>query len=422
MARRPAAGGRGSGGRKRGGARKRSGGKSRSGGKAPALLSRRAFLAGGLAAGGTLALSGGVGHYAALRLNEVARFEPGRLAALREGATTHLFETFPETATLVPWRPLGRHDTPVEELPALDGAGDVRIFLKRDDATSPLYGGNKVRKLEHILAEAELLGRRTLVTVGGSGTNHGLATALHGRRLGFTVQLALFPQPDTPHVRENAAAFAAAGAVVHASRFEAGAFYRAARLHREAALAGEQPYFIMVGGSSRLGAAGYVNAALELAAQVRSGVLPEPDRIFIALGSCGSAAGLLAGLRLAGLRSRVSAVRVANPLLANGAAVRYMAGDLMRWLRTAGPGVPKVAVEHGQLEVVTNQLGRGYGHATAAGQDAESWLRGRVRLEPAYTAKAAAACLEYCRRRARPGETVLYWHTANSAALPISPA
>jgi D-cysteine desulfhydrase len=417
-----AKGGGAKGGGAKGGGRVR--GRGRSGGRkgrsgSGGTVSRRTFLRVGAAAAGLAAISGGGAHYGAVRLNEVAGFTAGELVELRGGASTHLFDMFPATASLVPWRPLGRLDTPVEALPVLDGAADVRLFIKRDDRTSDVYGGNKVRKLEHILADAALLGRRTLITTGGAGTNHGLATALHAGALGFDVRLVVFHQPVTEQVRRNVRGFVHAGARVEYAGGEAAALYRVRQAWREAQAAGEAPYFVMPGGSSRLGAVGYVNAALELAAQVRAGVLPEPDRIFVPLGSCGTAAGLVVGCRLAGLRSRVMAVRVTTPLMANSMAVRYLAGDVLRWLRQSG-GVPDVTLGGDSLDVVTDQHGAGYGHPTEAGAAAAEWLAPRAPADPSYSAKALAACLDYCRRSARPGETVLYWHTSNAAAFPES--
>jgi 1-aminocyclopropane-1-carboxylate deaminase/D-cysteine desulfhydrase-like pyridoxal-dependent ACC family enzyme len=381
-------------------------------------MSRRSFVRAGIGAAGVLVLTGGTGHYVVQRLNAVAAFDADSLRALRAGGSTHLFERFPGLADRIPWRPIGRLDTRVEALPQLDGAGDVRLFIKRDDLTSDLYGGNKVRKLEHSLADAALRERRTIITLGAAGTNHGLATALHSRALGFDVKLALFDQPDSAYVRRNLRGVAHTGAEVRYSGGEAGALYRAHRFYQDETAAGGTPYFIMIGGSSRLGTIAFINAALELAAQVRAGTLPEPDRIFVALGTCSTAAGLAAGCALAGMRTRVSAVRVASPLFAQAATVRYFANDALRFLQRQDPGVPRIRIGFGDYDVVTNQLGDGYGHTTSQGLEALEWIAPRVSLEPVYTAKALAACLDYCRRSARPGENVLYWHTANAAPVP----
>jgi 1-aminocyclopropane-1-carboxylate deaminase/D-cysteine desulfhydrase-like pyridoxal-dependent ACC family enzyme len=393
-------------------------------------VSRRVFLKAGIATAGLLAIGGG-SHYAVDRFNAIGTYVPARLRSLRAGATTHLFDRYPGLANRLPWRSLtdlglpgalGVPGTPIETLPHVEGARDVQLYVKRDDRTSDLYGGNKVRKLEHLLAAAELDGRRTLVTIGAIGTHHGLATALHGRRLGLATKVALFDSPVTPFVENNVRGLVAAGAELRFSRTEVGAALAARDLFARAATAGGAPAFLMVGGSSRLGSLGYVNAGLELAAQVAAGLMPEPDRIFVAVGSCGTAAGLVVGCRLAGLRTRVTAVRVSTALVGNRAAVAYLANDLAGWLHENDPTVPRIRVWPGDVDVVTDQFGRGYGHGTDAGAEAAAWAAPRLAVEPTYTAKTLAACVAHCRGRARPGEVVLYWHTLNAADFPAAAA
>lgn len=384
-------------------------------------LTRRRFVRVGVSAAGAMVLTGGAGGYTARRMNAIGAFPPGRLAEVRRGEANLLFERYPALAATVPWRRVATLPTAIEELPAVAGAGDVRLFVKRDDRTAALYGGNKIRKLEHFLAEAELAGSRTLITLGGIGTNHGLATALHGRRHGFDVRLALFDQPLTPFVEDNLRAFIEAGAGIHYGGSEIGALVAARRLYRTSEAAGETPYFIMVGGSSRLGSIGYVTAALELAEQVRAGAMPEPDRLFVAVGSCGTAAGLIVGCRLAGLRTRVNAVRVSPAVVANRPVIHYLANDLAKFLHETDPTVPRVRVRFGDFDMLTRHLGAGYGHTTDAGAAAMTWAAPRLALEPTYTGKALAACLDHCAGSARPGETVLFWNTINSATVPLAP-
>lgn len=383
-------------------------------------LTRRRFVRLGVGAAGAVALTG-TGSFTARRMNAIGEFSAGRLAEVRRGDTNLLFERYPALAGTVPWRRVATLPTPIEELPAVDGATDVRLFVKRDDRTAALYGGNKVRKLEHFLAEAELAGSRTLITMGGIGTNHGLATALHGRDHGFDVRLALFDQPLTPFVEHNLRAFIEAGAGIHYGGGEVGTLVAARKLYRASEAAGEAPYFIMVGGSARLGSIGYVTAALELAEQVRAGVMPEPDRLFVAVGSCGTAAGLAVGCRLAGLRTRVSAVRISPAVIANRPVIHYLANDLAAYLRKRVPGIPDVRVRFRDFDVLTRHLGAGYGHTTDAGAAAMTWAAPWLDLDPTYTGKALAACLDHCAGSARPGETVLFWNTINSATVPLAP-
>lgn len=366
-----------------------------------------------LAAGGLGAALLGV-----RRLNAIARFDPSRLEEERGGRSSPLFDRFPGLADRVPWRPLGAFPTPVETMPTPPGSRGVRLFVKRDDLASDLYGGNKVRKLEHFLAEASLASRRTLITLGGIGSNHALATAMHGAAAGFDVDLALYDQPVTPFVRRNLGGFLAAGARLHHAGSMPAAFVAASRLRSRLTREGAAPHFVMVGGTSRLGCLGYVSAGLELAAQVEAGVLPAPDVIFLPLGTCGTAAGLLVGLRLGGLASRVVAVRVADAFPANARVLLYFARDVADFLHAADPAVPRLRLGRADVEVATTYLGEGYGHPTVHGENAVRWAAPQLSLETTYSGKALAACIDLC-RDAPPGSTALFWNTYSSASVPV---
>jgi D-cysteine desulfhydrase len=215
----------------------------------------------------------------------------------------------------------------------------------------------------------------------------------------------------------NVGAFLAAGARLHYAGSTARAFIRAQRIHARRTREGRHPYFIMVGGSSRLGCVGHVSAAVELADQLANAGAEDPDLLFVPLGTCGTAAGLIVGLKLAGLRTRVAAVRVADPFPANAFILRRMAQDVADYLHRVDPRVPRVTVDPADFEVIPDYLGPGYGHPTAAGEEALEWVAPRLALETTYTAKALAACLDHC-RNARGSRTFVFWNTFSSAPLP----
>jgi D-cysteine desulfhydrase len=383
-------------------------------------LHRRAFLTLGLGTAGALLTGGGGLAYAISRINRVGDFSPDELGRVRSGGRNALFEAHPVLARSVPWRPIGTFPTPVEEMPAPTGAGDIRLFVKRDDLSSALYGGNKVRKLEHFLAEAELASRRTLVTLGGVGSNHALATARHAAALGLHVDLVLYDQPPGPAVSRNLGGFLAADATLHYAGSIPNSFLTARRVHRRRSQEGEKPYFIMVGGTSRLGCIGYVSAAYELAEQVRRGALPEPDRLFVPLGTCGTAAGLVAGFKILGMRTRVTAVRVADAFVANRFVLRHLAQDVAAFLHAADRSVPPVEIGEADFDLVTGYLGTGYGYSSSPAEAALRWASPQLALDTTYTGKALAACLDYC-RRAPDGTTALFLNTFNSAPVPSPP-
>lgn len=283
------------------------------------------------------------------------------------------------------------------------------LWIKRDDRGAAPYGGNKPRKLEWLLADALRQGASRVLTAGGIGSNHALATALYGAEHGLEVHLLLFPQPVTEHVRMSLRLYAHLGAVMHLGGGLSGLAERMAEL--SATLPSCYP--IPMGGSTHLGCLGFVDAAFELADQVRGGLLPCPSRIFVAGGTCGTLAGLLVGTKLAGLRSRVTGVRVVDRSVGNAAVVLELAEGALRTLRDLEPAaVPRVSLDEDDFELLDSYYGDGYGSPTVEGERALRLLEDRagIELESTYTAKTLAAVLDAC-ERTPPDETILFWNT-----------
>lgn len=279
-------------------------------------------------------------------------------------------------------------------------------WIKRDDASAGHYGGNKPRKLEFLLADARRSGSNRIFTIGGTGSNHCLATTLHGRAHGFDVELLLIPQPVTPHVQMSLRLYAKhAAKMIRGSSYEQAETIFGTRRREHPNL-----YYIPIGGSTPLGALGFVNAALELAEQVRAGLLPEPERIVIAAGTCGTLAGLTLGLALAGLKTRVTGVQVVDPVVTNRATVTRLMEGARAILARAVPEAAALALPEDRYELDNRFYGAGYGHPTEAGQSAIARFHGEVglALEPTYTGKTAACFLETIAATKAP---VLYWHT-----------
>jgi D-cysteine desulfhydrase len=275
------------------------------------------------------------------------------------------------------------------------------------------------------------------VTVGAVGSHHVLTTAYFGRRAGLTVEAALVAQPRTDHVAEVLRASLGLGLRAYACAS------RPAAILTALARSTGGGRFIAVGGSSVTGAMGYVEAGRELAAQVRSGQMPEPDVCVVALGSGGTAAGLAVGLFDAGLRTRVVGVCVAEPIWLVARSARWLVRGCERRIagarrttettapRGAAPLEPLSTAASGgglsgerprpralrrQLTVDERFIGRGYGYETELGAEALT-LGARVglTLEQTYTAKAFACALWHV--RARRARVILYWHTLSSAPL-----
>jgi D-cysteine desulfhydrase len=316
-----------------------------------------------------------------------------------------LLARFPALVDRLPHERLVGVPTPVEHVAGL-GA-----WVKRDDLTAAPYGGNKVRKLELLLAEARRRGHRSVLTLGGTGSNHVLATAVYARALGFQATHAvLFPQPESEEVTRRLGVLGELGVAV--SRVPGKALVPAGFVGRAFAslLRGQgAPFVIGPGGSSPLGALGYAGAALELAAQVEAGECPEPASVYVPLGSGGTAAGLLLGLRLAGLRSRLVAVQVVERPWASGAQAARLATRAARLLVSLGVPEAHLRFGPGDLVVVTDQLGPGYGASTPAATDAaaRAAAEGGLVLDTTYAGKTLAALLA----RGGAGGPSLFWLT-----------
>jgi D-cysteine desulfhydrase len=217
-----------------------------------------------------------------------------------------LFRNYPELKQKIVWLPLGTFPTPVHPLRRL---GYENLWVKRDDMSSSVYGGNKVRKLEFILAKARKRNTQHIVTFGGIGTNHGLATAIFCDRLGIDCTLLLFRQPVTGQVKQNLLLF---------EKYHAVTIYKKTRWHTVLAyyllhrIRHPGACYVFAGGSNPAGTIGYVNAAFELKGQIDSGEIPEPAVVFCPLGSGGTLAGLSLGFALAGLKTRSIGVRVSD--------------------------------------------------------------------------------------------------------------
>lgn len=307
--------------------------------------------------------------------------------------------------------------TPVEHLAALSRHVGSDVWIKRDDRTSDRYGGNKVRKLEWLLGRARERGSRAVLTSGVIGSNHVLATGVHGRALGLRVHAVVGPRPDGPGVLDNVRAALAQEVVLEIAQSYPAMVTRSTEVFARLARAGDRPLVIAPGGSSPRGVLGYVEGALELAAQVRAGQLPLPDAIFAAAGTGGTVAGIALGLALAGLPVPVIGARVTPPPFSSKAWMTGLVRGASRLLRKADRDMPDVAALASRLlDLDADALGAGYGVPTPAGTQAITLAHDleSLHLEQTYTGKTMASLLR--RARERRG-TYLFWHTYSSAPL-----
>lgn len=313
----------------------------------------------------------------------------------------------------IPHHPLGNFPTPVQRLSNLERAlGFESLWIKRDDRSGPLGGGNKVRKLEYMFAAAHPDGneRKRLFTIGPTGSNHVRATAVYGKASGFQVECLLFKQPLTEYSETNYRAICEHADQIHEVKRMETMFARYAYEKIKTVLGiGEERYFIPAGGSSPLGSIGYVKAVLELKSQIEEGLLPEPRFIFVPVGTCGTMAGLEVGVRLAGLRSDVVGIRVADLVVANTWAISRM---VKRTLQLIG-AVDTDNINPSDIELWHGDFGEGYAIPTEAGTRAVAMMAEHegITLENTYTGKALAGLIHYVKARRHRDEPILFWHT-----------
>jgi D-cysteine desulfhydrase family pyridoxal phosphate-dependent enzyme len=280
-----------------------------------------------------------------------------------------------------------------------------RLWVKRDDLTALAGGGNKVRKLERLCADALDTGADTLATGGGRQSNHVRMTAAAANRLGLacTVVLASDP-PDVPTgnvvLDELLGPEMVWAGDLDYMALEDRILEEAERLRGE----GRKPYAMPVGGASTVGALAYVDAASELRSQV-----PDADLVVVADGSGGTHAGLVAGL---GDHSKVLGVDVGTrPNLDD--AVPEMAATVAD---AAGLQAPV-----GDVQVDHDRFGDGYGEPTDSCREAllmAARLEGLV-LDPVYSGKAMAGLIAAVRggRIDQTSLHVVFVHTGGMPAL-----
>lgn len=305
--------------------------------------------------------------------------------------------------------------TPIEPLPRLSAAlGGPRLFVKRDDQTGLAFGGNKTRKLEMLVAEAQANGARTLITAGAVQSNHCRQTAAAAARFGLGCILVLTgEQPD--QATGNLLLDGMLGAeLVWGTR--AGREQLLQGTFQAAWEAGRRPYLVPYGGSSPTGAASYALAIQELVEQSHEELLKESplDWIVFPSSSGGTQAGMTVGKRIFGWDGKILGISVDEPADVLKSRVAALASA------TAEKLGERMSFSPEEILVNDEYLGGGYG---VVGEPEREAIHLFARLEgllvdPVYTGRAAAGLIGLIRSDFfSRGETVLFWHTGGNPAL-----
>jgi D-cysteine desulfhydrase len=340
-----------------------------------------------------------------------------------------LFEVYPNLKGKVPWVSiLTGIPSNVDRLTELESylkLNDGEIYIKRDDKDHKIYGGNKLRKFEFIFGEALKKKKKGIITLGGIGTNHGTACAIVAKELDLKCELFLSLQPISWHVQRSLLLYHYFGAKLHFTKmFELGVLK--SLLFR---IFHPKYYLMSIGGSpifgigTPLGTIGFINAIFELKNQIDEGILPEPDIIFVAAGSTGTSAGLTAGCKLLGLKTKVYPINVSRDIVVNPKNLIRIANKSIKYLRKRDKSIPDVQVNEGDFNMIKGYLGSNYGVKTVKGQKAVDLvyeLEGKklgFKLETTYTGKAMAAMFDFFEKEDNKSKKVLFWNTYNSNDL-----
>lgn len=294
-----------------------------------------------------------------------------------------------------------------------------RILIKRDDLTALGLGGNKARKLEYLVADAQTKGATTLITTGAVQSNHARMTAAAACVAGMRSVLVLTATTNEPALSGNLLLDRLYGATVRlvpaidpmlaVGQDDA----MVAEVVAEEELHGRSPYVIPVGGSSGIGVLGYVGGSAELVEQLAS-MDVAPTRLYYASGSRGTQAGLTLGARLCEAPYRVYGVAVSAGEPEKIERAKRIGNEAAERL-----GLPE-RLDRGDLVTDQSFIGEGYGIPTAAGLEAIALVARTeaILLDPCYTSKGMAALIHHVRSgELSPAETVVFLHTGGMPAL-----
>ncbi len=317
-----------------------------------------------------------------------------------------------------PRRFLAHLPTPLERLDRLTKElGGPEIWIKRDDCTGMSTGGNKTRKLEFLMAEAELQGAEMIITQGATQSNHARQTAAFAAKMGMECHIVLEDRTGSNNANYNNN-----GNVLldhlHGATTEkrpGGGDFNAVieEIAEQKRADGKKVYTIPGGGSNATGALGYVNCAFEMLGQVNNSGM-KIDHIVTATGSAGTQAGLIVGLKAMNAQIPLLGIGVRAPKPKQEENVYNLAVKTAEKL-----GCPGVVARE-DVVANTDYVGEGYGIPTESGLEAIRMFAEleAILLDPVYSAKGAAGFIDLIRKgHFKKGERVIFLHTGGSVAL-----
>ncbi|HZW60756.1 MAG TPA: pyridoxal-phosphate dependent enzyme [Candidatus Babeliales bacterium] len=338
--------------------------------------------------------------------------------ALPQIPDREIYTAFPNLRATVPCVQLAHLPTPVQDISTLGKQLEVgQLLIKRHDLTGDgiNFGGNKLPKLEFLLADALRNNAKTIIIFGCAGSNFVAAAACCAQRLGLKSIAMLKPQPIAQGVRRNLLLMHQYGAQIHHSPDIATRQHATLQAFvRNKYQVGDLPYVIPTGGSCPLGTVGYVNAAFELKKQIEQGLLQEPDYIYVPSGSKGTAAGLILGAKVAGLKSTIIPVCVEpEDKREYPQSMLNLIKNTNQLLHDADTSFPIIEISEADLPIVFDCGQEPYGMFSKEGVEAMKLLQDTegIKLDGTYTSKAFSGLIKDARAGKLKDKKVLFWHT-----------
>lgn len=322
-----------------------------------------------------------------------------------------LFQKFPKLKAQL--KPLALCKLPTAVKP-IHGLSKL-AWVKCDDNTHDHYGGNKVRKFEFIIADIAARKSQHVYTLGGSGTNHGVATAMVCQQLGLKSTVITFKQPHSNHVEKNQFLMRHFGAnIISASSI----IWAALRFYLNIKRLSKRYYFLPGGGATPIATFAYINAAFELKQQIDNSECPEPYEIYVPVGSSSTLAGLTLGCALAGLKTKVVGIQILDSHVGPiETCTPGVSEKLMKQaLQTMQRFYPDLSIPIPEVILNTEYFAPGYGVLTPATTNAiNTGKRLGLKLEQTYSGKAFDAFLKAHEKTNKP---IMYWATYSSCETP----
>lgn len=339
-----------------------------------------------------------------------------------------LFKNYPELKNKISYIELGNWPTPVYKLENFSKRFNINLYIKRDDlsgkikSNKQLFSGNKLRKLEFLLADAINKKFETVLTFGCAGSNHAIATAVYAKELELKSVLMLKPQHNSKVAKRNLLfGLDSCAKLIYCPTSNLRACATVFEVFNSKQKTGKMPYIIPTGGSCPIGVLGYINGIFELKDQIDQNIIPMPDKIYVPLGSSGTITGILLGLKALKLNIKIIGITTEPEESENEFfyTITKLFNQTNKLLHDYDNSFEIFKLNPDDFEINKNFSGKDYALFTQEGINAIKVLKEIeiIDLDGVYSGKAFSGLLcDIEKKNIKPTEIVLFWNTFYSGS------